>query len=261
MRRNNEIKEYYKNKINSINRELSQIDKQLSELPSGELKVYSNNGSYRWYYVNGKAREYLPRSEKQLAQRLARKKYLNLRKAALLENIRNIEDRALERTNAIEKFQAFIKDAAYFELLTDREATKEDTPWQSQEYNTNPFYPEQLTVPCPSGHFVRSKSEVFIDMVLCKHGIPFRYESELVIGNRKYYPDFTLFNLETNELIYWEHFGKMDDVEYAKSAFNKMKIYYEAGLIPGKNLILTFESKEVPFSYDGAEAAINMMRL
>ncbi len=71
MRRNNEIKEYYKNKINSINRELSQIDKQLSELPSGELKVYSNNGSYRWYYVNGKAREYLPRNEKQLAQGLA----------------------------------------------------------------------------------------------------------------------------------------------------------------------------------------------
>ena len=53
-------------------------------------------------------------------------------------------------------------------------------------------------------------------------------------------PDFT-FEDYTRSQFYWEHLGKMDDPEYAERNFRKLRRYYDAGLIPGDNLILSFD--------------------
>ena len=37
----------------------------------------------------------------------------------------------------------------------------------------------------------------------------------------------------------------MDDAKYAKRNFLKLDDYYDAGLIPGDNLILVFDSKGI----------------
>ena len=229
-------------------------------MPSGELKAYTNNKSHRWYYVNGSARKYLSRNNRTLAEKLALKKYLFLRKKELLEDKNNINNRLiLLDSKCHEEMEKFLNSASYFELLPKNINRQED--WRNEEFKTNPLYPEQRNVPCPSGNFVRSKSEVFIDMALSQAGIPYRYECELILGKQNYYPDFTILHPGTGEVIYWEHFGKMNDPDYARSAFNKMRKYYENGLIPGKNLIVTFETRGNPFTFNEAQAALTMMKL
>ncbi|SCZ79543.1 hypothetical protein SAMN02910350_01838 [Pseudobutyrivibrio xylanivorans] len=108
---------------------------------------------------------------------------------------------------------------------------------------------------------VRSKSETFIDIVLCQKNIPFRYEYELKIGNNTFYPDFTIMHPISKEIIYWEHLGKMDNPEYFRKALAKIKVYHDNGIFAGQNLILTFESKTHPFTYNEAEAALVQMNL
>lgn len=172
----------------------------------------------------------------------------------------NFESHLSCQNNAQKEFEKFLQDKSYFELL-NKNTSNAEVAWENLEYKTNPYYPEQCNVPCPSGHSVRSKSEAFIDLALSNRGIIFRYECELVLEKQTYYPDFTLINPNTKELVYWEHFGMMDDAGYAKTAFNKMKAYYEHGLVPGKNAIFTFETRSNPFTYAEAEAALALMKL
>lgn len=54
------------------------------------------------------------------------------------------------------------------------------------------------------------------------------------------YPDFTFLSKRTRKEIYWEHEGRMDDSEYAKTAIKKIKTYEDNGIYLGENLILTF---------------------
>ncbi len=108
---------------------------------------------------------------------------------------------------------------------------------------------------------VRSKSEVFIDIVLSQNNIPYRYENELLLDGKQFYPDFTLLNPVTKELIYWEHLGLMSNHDYVRMCFNKLRTYHQHGITPGVNLILTFESTNNPFSFTDAEAALKQMKL
>ena len=61
------------------------------------------------------------------------------------------------------------------------------------------------------------------------------------------YPDFTVLNKNTMEVVYLEHFGKMDDSEYAAKAVAKVRNYEKTGIYVGRNLFLTMETKATPF--------------
>lgn len=72
-------------------------------------------------------------------------------------------------------------------------------------------------------------------------GIPYKYEKPLYLkGYGIVYPDFTFLSKRTRKEIYWEHEGRMDDSEYAKTAIKKIKTYEDNGIYLGENLILTF---------------------
>ena len=115
-------------------------------------------------------------------------------------------------------------------------------------YQQNPHYKENLIHKTCSGNFVRSKSEVLIDMILFKNKIPFRYECSLSLGSTIYYPDFTILHPVTKEFFLWEHFGRMDEPSYAKNVAPKLNAYISHGYIPSINLITTYETKEHPLS-------------
>jgi hypothetical protein len=254
-----DIETFYKAQLNSIDKKIIEIDKYLKQMPEGELKAYKNNGSSKWYYINDDKRVYLSRTNKDLARKLATKKYYLLKKQLLLEQKYKIESQSTLPCKAQKEFEGFLMDNNYCDLLGDR-SEKGDGDWENQNYKTNPYYVEQCNVSCLSGHMVRSKSEAFIDMALVEQGIPFRYECELVLGGQVYYPDFTLRIPDTGKIIYWEHLGRMDDADYARNAFNKMKVYYDYGLIPGHNMIYTFETKNNPFTYADAEAELKKLK-
>ena len=106
---------------------------------------------------------------------------------------------------------------------------------------------------------VRSKSEVIIANALKAAGVPYRYEFPLLVDKNpeaddddtdfcQLHPDFYCLNLRTRQEFAWEHFGMMDDPEYAARATEKLGLYAENGFFPGKNLIITMETSAKPVS-------------
>ena len=61
-------------------------------------------------------------------------------------------------------------------------------------------------------------------------------------------PDFTLLDVRRRKDILWEHFGKIDDPEYAQRSIKKLVEYENAGYYPGENMIVTFETRTFPLT-------------
>ena len=106
--------------------------------------------------------------------------------------------------------------------------------------------------------YVRSKSEAMILMLLEQRHIPYRYESKLHLGNRDIYPDFTLIHPQTGKMLYWEHFGMMDDAKYYRDACAKLEFYLSNQIYPLDQLIVTFETKENPLTTEKIEKTIQL---
>lgn len=135
--------------------------------------------------------------------------------------------------------------------------SQELTDWMNSPNTGKPLHSEQLIHKSISGNLVRSKSETLIDMTLYVNRIPFRYESPLTIHEVTIFPDFTIRHPQTGQFYYWEHFGLMDHPDYAKRAFSKLQLYYDAGIIPSLNLITTYETRDSPLSSELVEKIIH----
>ena len=96
-----------------------------------------------------------------------------------------------------------------------------------------------------------------IAMALSEREIPFRYENLIMIGEARIAPDFTIMHPRTGKLIYWEHFGLIDDENYFSDFAAKIRIYAQANIILGDNLIASFETKDTPLSYTTINNIIN----
>lgn len=125
-----------------------------------------------------------------------------------------------------------------------------------QDYERCPKYPEQLIHPIFNGQKVRSKSEAIIATMLHVNRIPFHYEEALHLGKRVIYPDFTIRHPVTGQTYYWEHFGMMDNENYAQAAFQKMQLYNINGIMLSDTLLATYESEEVPLKSNIVENMI-----
>lgn len=100
-----------------------------------------------------------------------------------------------------------------------------------------------------NGEFVKSKSEALIANRFKALGIPYVYEVSVWLPDKRYRkPDFVVLNRRTRKTYYLEHLGSMGKGEYVKEFMDKLKDYREVGIIPGDNLLLTFESSEHPFT-------------
>ena len=99
-----------------------------------------------------------------------------------------------------------------------------------------------------NGLRVRSKSEASIADKYEQYIVPVKYEKPLRLeGYGMAYPDFTALNVRMRTIYIHEHMGMMDDPEYADQNVKKINAYQKNGYYPGKNLILTFETKGQPF--------------
>ncbi len=223
--------------------------------------ISARNGNHtKWYRSDGHHRSYISKKDRTLAQELAIKKYLVLLLDELAREQQAVEA-YLKIHNSINYKSSHLlhEDSAYYELLSPYFQTKstELQQWAKQEYIRNPKNPEGLTNHSSSGNIVRSKSEALIDMTLFMNKIPFRYECQLIIGKHAIYPDFTIRHPDSGDLFYWEHFGMMDDPDYSRSAYDKLKLYTSNGIIPSINLITTYETKDHPLDMRYVEDIIN----
>lgn len=239
--------------------QIQSISHQLQLYPEGKL-ICTNNGKYKkWYQYSDSTLSYIPKKNKKLAEQLAEKKYLTL-KLDILKNEKRLLDYYLAHhiSDSERKDNKFLTDSRYQELLTSFISPDDQNlnDWQKELFKSNPKHPEQLVIKTCSGFCVRSKSEALIDIALCMHQIPHRYECALELGGVTVYPDFTLRHPRTGKIFYWEHFGLMDDSTYCHKMANKLKQYAINGIIPSINLITTYETKEYPLSPEVIEQTI-----
>ena len=240
-----------------IQKEKERIQKQIFKLPAGNIFCFQNGSSVKWYKKDGKQRQYLPKSKRKYAEKLAMKKYLLLRMKELIQ-----EERAVisylshHRESASE--QMLNPGDPYAELLAPyfQPESSDLQSWMKSPYEQNRKYPEQKIYGTSAGIHVRSKSESMIVYLLHDYKIPFRYESELELGQVTVYPDFTIRHPKTGKVFIWEHLGMMGDPTYRRNALSKLQLYMEHGWVPSGNLILTYETKEYPLDMAYVEGLI-----
>ena len=115
--------------------------------------------------------------------------------------------------------------------------------WKSLSYEPMGFGSDAAEYYSDNGIRVRSKSEIIIANMLEKYGIPYKYEYPVTLeGLGTVRPDFTCLNVNRRKEIVWEHFGMMDQEDYANKNVVKIKAYEENGFMLGENLIMTFET-------------------
>ena len=245
-----------------IENEINNCRSQMDKLPPGKL-VCTKNGKYtKWYVSANGLLTYIPKKDKDYAESLAQKRYLQ-EKLRHLESERRACTLYQKHHKDIEKetLQFLDESGILANLLSTKYLPQKESHllWQQESFNANPQHPENLIHRSISGHYLRSKSEVFIDMALFNAGIPFRYECELAFPGVTLYPDFTIIHPITDQLKYWEHFGLIDNPIYFKSFMSKLQIYTSNGIYPGENLIMTFETSNCPLTYAYVEEIVRNM--
>lgn len=240
-------------------KKIDAITKKLNKLPEGKLICSHTNKYTKWYVSDGHEKTYIRKENRPLAEKLAKKKYY----MSMLEDLNN-EKLAMEfylrhRHENDYATQELLSDSSgYRELLSPffKPLSQELADWAVDTYEKNSSFPEHLIHKTASGHIVRSKSEALIDTCLYKNRIPFRYENALQLGETLIYPDFTIRHPKTGEVFYWEHFGRADDLNYIRNTCNKLNLYMSNGIVPGINLITTYETKEAPLTVEKIEQEI-----
>ncbi len=239
--------------------------KALEGAPEGRLRCKKNHERQEYYWVTDREDtigRYLLADQLDLVKTLAQKAYdlktlgfaeEKYKRLCALEKYRS--EHPLE--SVYQKYSPSRRELVDPLLMTDEEYIEW---WLSQEpehpaLGFDKDFPELFT---KKNLRVRSKSEVFIADRLDDFLLPFIFEFPIyLIGRGWVYPDFTILNIRLRKVYIWEHLGKMDDPGYVQDNLLKIRAYERSGYFPGDNLILTFETKNLPLDIRGIDRIIN----
>ncbi len=249
-----------------------QLRKSLEKAPVERIEI-RKNGKRDYYtkqYKNDKGKfvqEYISKKDKKLIKPLAQKKYDLLIEKQIKTNLKILEK--------------FVKEYKLDYLKEGYQKIGELKNYSINLYQTNPLYileewlnedvveniynMESKIFLTERKELVRSKSEVIIANALNQFSdkLLYKYERPLEMDlngyKKKIYPDFTTLYLETGELSYWEHFGMMDNPEYAEQFVKKINLYENNGIFLGRDLFVTLESMEVPLNTSQVQRVIEQI--
>lgn len=243
------------NRKKQLNKQIRETKKQLEAFPSGKLVCCGDS----WYRSDGHKKTYIKKKDKKLAEQLAIKKYLS----TLLEDLekeRSATDMYLRHCPSTKRVDELFKTSDTLQNLLSpffSPLSKELDDWMKSPYEHNLIHPEHLNQKVATNEFVRSKSEAMIARVLKQNKIPYRYECALILDEVQTYPDFTIRHPKTGEYFYWEHFGLLDKADYVESMHKKLRHYTSNHIMPGINLITTYETLEKPLTFEMIELLVN----
>lgn len=221
----------------------------LKKAPQGNVRVTSCRGKYDQYYYSvtdgAPANQYAGAKNLSLIRELLQKDYYRQIMRCLDPALRKIQ-------SFIEWYDPEIINRIYNDLPESRKKLIQPIEESDEEFLKNWLdehqpgsagYDVNPDIISNKGEPVRSKSEKIIADKLYELGIPYVYESLLLLpGAGTVCPDFTVLNISRRQTFYYEHFGLMDDPEYAAKAFKKIVAYAEAGYWFGSGLLYTMES-------------------
>ena len=242
-----------------LNKKIEEVHNELKTMPEGKLHIVHDRNAVRWYnYLGKNIREYLNKSNIGLVRKLARKYYLSLFLKDLEHEKRAVELYLRHHVKIPWKSEQLLSNEDYQPLLYPLNSNENQNyhDWASEPYQRNLEYPQNLKFKIPNGQLVRSKSEALIAMTLLKYDIPFRYECALEINGMIIYPDFTIRHPQTGEYYYLEHLGRFDDPGYRQKNCNRIHMYGFKGIYPSFNLLLTYETNDMPLDIEKVEKMI-----
>lgn len=243
----------FKNRATYLEKVIDEKEEYLKNAPPGILRAAYKNGKPEYYlktFRKEKKGRYLKQTERGTALLLAQKEYdekvLKYAKSEL-----NILNKLIGRyelgtaEDIYENLPPARRALVTPILLPDDEFVKN---WLALPYEGLGFEEGAPEFYADSGLRVRSKSEIGIANKYAELQIPMLFERPLKLkGWRTVYPDFTLLNVRLRKEFIHEHLGMMDNQDYVEENVAKINAYEKNGYYPGKNLILTFETKGNPF--------------
>ena len=245
--------EIYKEQLQKImyihNQMKAKYIKELKSSPKGKLIGYLHKGKHQYYHSQTVNNIYTRRGigkNDYLKKQLARKRYIEKVLPIIENNIKALET-ALNNYQIITPEIIIDKMSAVYKSLpqsyfTDKSILPEELElWMNEPFDQSTFNLHEKIHTTSRGLKVRTKAELLIAEILYMYNIAFRYEQRLYIRNRRYAPDFTI-KLPDGKIIYWEHAGKTHDTGYMYDHYDKLRFYLYKGIVPGENLILTYDA-------------------
>lgn len=173
-------------------------------------------------------------------------KELNSRRLALLEELAEVEGYIqYHSSNRVPREVTWMGRGFYDSCVRYGDSNPKPKPKHAPELGDLKF---------------RSKSELNIAQLLTDLGYEFVYETEFeIIEGVIEYPDFVVWVPEIGRSFIIEHFGLMNKNEYRSDAGWKTNHYIDLGLVPGRDIVFTYESDKIPLDVDLVREQINAL--
>lgn len=257
--------------IDDLYQEIDQEEKVASFLesrrflmPEGSLANFSRNDNYYFVqkvYVDGQQKSILldesNEEHRRIIKLLKEKKTIVHGLPILRKNIKAMKKCAGLLVPYSPTCFEYGEELGRKHFLEDEVCFSE---WSKKPECQNPWHPENRIHQLKRGIKVRSKSEVLIGDSLSDYNIISKYETKLIIGKRVFYPDFELFHHRKRKLVWWEHLGLVDDPKYAYDSLEKIDYFAANGIVPGRNLIITYETKDRPLTHEMIDNKLQQFR-
>lgn len=235
-----------------------ELNKRNKNYPNGKLRISHSNGCVQYYMKEKQVAhsgeyklKYIKKENMEMVQQLAQKEYDTMLLKELTKRLKSLKKARSVYVNTdpvriYDKCIAERKNLINPSYISSEEYVKR---WEQVTYEKKAFAEGTVEIYTAKKERVRSKSEKIIADTLERRRIPYRYECPLELkGKRIIHPDFTVLNKRTRKEYYWEHMGMMDDNEYVTNAIKRVESLIQNGVFPGKNLIITVETKALPIN-------------
>ncbi len=244
-------------RVRILRKALKKACNEQDSFPPGRLRIQVVANKTSFYHASespGARVQYIRKKNQNLIILLAQKSYNK-------HFIKTAEQELSLLENALAKLSNSNADTVYQRLSPTRQSLV--TPyikteemivqeWNAMPYRSSTYMEEDKRYDTRRGEKVRSKSEAILADMFYELSIPYRYEQELRLKDGQVkYPDFTLLKVTTQEEIYLEHLGLLDNEEYRKNNLKKLDDYRDSGIYLGKNLLITYETIDSPLDIRG----------
>ena len=257
-----EIEQLTKNRMAELNAMLELKLRSIKKAPEGSVRITQSHNSVQYYHITNKGDNtgtYIPAGHRELAVQLAQKDYDKKVTESAAKEIKFLSKILKDCTQFFKKNT--LAEKLFQNLHKNRHALVEPVKlsdeeyaarWQAINYKKD-FTPENKNFRTIKDEIVRSKSEILIADTLNRMNIPYHYEFPIKLitedGTKTtFHPDFLCLNRRTRKEFLWEHFGRMDDAEYATQTVSKLNLFARNGIFAGKNLITTMETSSQPLN-------------
>lgn len=254
------LKEEINNEILAERKVYSYMENRKKQLAPGSL--YIQQGSIEPYYYQsvyeGEKRYYITLDQtkdehREIIKELVEKKTIIHGMPRLRKNIAALE----VCVDKIEPYSAM--NYQYGHMLGGDYYLEGDvciSDWKKKPECQNSFHPENRIHDTKKGIKVRSKSEALICDYLFDKGIMTKYEAELRLEGKTFFPDIELIHPYEYRLMWWEHLGMMEDPDYVLDNMQRLEVFHRNGIVWGDNLILTWENRDNPLTRGKIESKL-----